>query len=50
MLGGGRRKCGGVMRDRELMLEVEDVEGSGGAVVPQEKEVERRREVCEWKG
>ena len=41
------------MRDREPMLEVEDVEAShtlGGAVVPQEREVERRGEVCEWEG
>jgi hypothetical protein len=47
--GGG----GGVMRDRELMLNFKDVEDShtlGGAVVPQEREVERRREVSEWEG
>jgi hypothetical protein len=41
------------MRDRELMLNFKDVEDShtlGGAVVPQEREVERRREVSEWEG
>ena len=40
------------MRDKELKVEDGEAShklGGAGKGVPQESEVERRREICEWK-
>ena len=43
-----------MVRDKELKLEdgeaSQTLRWSGGRGVPKEREVNRRREVCEWEG
>ena len=47
-------KSVGVVREKEVKLEDDEAShtlgGTGGEGVPKEREVERSREVCEWRG